>query len=361
MPGTRPATPVAATKTRHVTDLAEDSTGRVDVRILAATDRDLGAAVQTGRFRADLYYRLNVVPIDLPPLRERREDIAPLCEHFAARFALRCGLGQDAADGVLANDAWARDRLRARWVAARARCRTGVKGQCARPSLWPGKTTWCKQVSAEDKNHANVVALRHLVRAVFAANAGTLSVRRLHGTLAARGVKVAKATLLGYLEHLTDAHLAFLVPLRTASEKQRLVNPCKVYVVDPGLAGAMHLGGAQNLGALLENLVYLELRRELGRMADRLITYYRTASGYEVDFAVDPVARGGELRLLQVCATVHDPSTRARELRALGEAMAETGVREATIITVGEREELPTDAGTVRAVPAWEWIFAPRP
>jgi len=61
---------------------------RVDVRIVAATNRDIAAYVQDGRFREDLYHRLNVIPIRLPPLRERKEDIADLSQFFLKRFSL---------------------------------------------------------------------------------------------------------------------------------------------------------------------------------------------------------------------------------------------------------------------------------
>jgi DNA-binding NtrC family response regulator len=82
---------------------------RVDVRVVAATNRDLDAAITEGRFRDDLYHRLNVVPITLPPLRERREDIPALVRHFLQRFSSEVkrgvsGISDEALDRLSAYD-----------------------------------------------------------------------------------------------------------------------------------------------------------------------------------------------------------------------------------------------------------------
>jgi two-component system, NtrC family, response regulator AtoC len=67
--------------------VGDNNTKKVDTRIITATNRDLFAEIEAGRFREDLYYRLNVVPVYLPPLRERREDIEPLVLFFLQRYA----------------------------------------------------------------------------------------------------------------------------------------------------------------------------------------------------------------------------------------------------------------------------------
>lgn len=76
---------------KEILRLGESKPRSVDVRVIAATNRDLAAAIEAGEFREDLYYRLGVIEIEVPPLRERREDILPLARHFLQRLESKLG------------------------------------------------------------------------------------------------------------------------------------------------------------------------------------------------------------------------------------------------------------------------------
>lgn len=92
---------------REVERLGGKKAIALDVRILATTNRDLAAEVQAGRFREDLFYRLNVFPLQLPPLRERPGDIIPLCQSFIRQLAPGEGISLDAfAEKLLLSYSW---------------------------------------------------------------------------------------------------------------------------------------------------------------------------------------------------------------------------------------------------------------
>lgn len=157
------------------------------------------------------------------------------------------------------------------------------------------------------------VALRWMVRQLLGNAAGSFSVNKFHGDLKSRGIPVAKDTLHGYLGFLEDAFLVRMVSIATDSERRRMVNPRKVYPIDPGLIPLFDRAAKANLGHALETCVLLELDR---RGADT--GYVRTADGHEVDFLARYPA--GKEELIQVCASLDDPATRERETRALLEA-----------------------------------------
>ncbi|HET6207271.1 MAG TPA: sigma-54 dependent transcriptional regulator, partial [Terracidiphilus sp.] len=86
VPGTIQVKLLRVLQDREFERLGSNKTQHTDVRVIAATNVDLRAALEQGTFREDLYYRLNVVPMNIPPLRERKEDIPYLVEHFAKKF-----------------------------------------------------------------------------------------------------------------------------------------------------------------------------------------------------------------------------------------------------------------------------------
>jgi predicted AAA+ superfamily ATPase len=203
----------------------------------------------------------------------------------------------------------------------------------------------------------NATAARAFARVLLQSPARTFTVNRVHADLRSRSLRVSRETLLALLDHFQDAYLVFAIPVFRKSERARATNPRKLYPIDHGLAAAMSHVTATDSEARLENAVFMELRRRHGRLLQGQVSYYLTNSGRKVDFVVGDVFDGRAGRLVQVCASLDAPGTRKREIEAISEAMAETGLSQAEIVTLGDNEIVDTPTGTVRVVPAWRWFL----
>jgi transcriptional regulator with GAF, ATPase, and Fis domain len=147
---------------REIKRVGGDRTIKVDVRVLAATNRDLRAEVNAGNFREDLYFRLSVVHVELPPLRERREDINLIAQHFlrdvAGRRGMTLSFGQDAM-GALLSHAWPGNVRELRNVVERAAALTDGP-VIARADLVFGREAGPSIIAAHDLAQAGVDAAR---------------------------------------------------------------------------------------------------------------------------------------------------------------------------------------------------------
>ena len=197
---------------------------------------------------------------------------------------------------------------------------------------------------------SNTTPLRYMIRYLLNNTASLFSINKFYNDLKSQGIPCGKNSLHEYLDHLSDAFLFFPVYIHTRSERARMINPKKIYAIDPGLVQACSRSFQHDWGHLLENFVFLELRR-----SNYVIEYYRTTSGKEVDFLV--TNSQGEESLIQVTVQMDDPVTRQRELNALFEAMEERGKREATVITLHHEEHLRNELGHIHIVPAWMWAL----
>jgi len=197
---------------------------------------------------------------------------------------------------------------------------------------------------------SNIFPLRYMIRHLLNATASLFSVNKFYNDLKSQGIRCGKNTLHEYLGYLSDTYLFFQVYVHTHSERVRMVNPRKIYAIDPGLVRACSRSIRTDWGHLLENFVFLELRR-----SSAVIEYYRTKKGREVDFLV--TGRGGQKSLVQVSADMKEPVTRQRELRSLLEAMKECKLRQATVVTLNQEEKLETEAGLIHILPASLWAL----
>lgn len=198
---------------------------------------------------------------------------------------------------------------------------------------------------------AHPKALVDLARRLVDNVASLYSINSLSGHLKALGHKVPKSTVAEYVQWLEDAYFLFTVPLFDTSLARRQVNPRKIYAIDHALVTSVSSGIQANTGHLLENLVFTSLRHH-----HPSLFYYRTRNGGEVDLVVPD--RAGKPRLIQVCESLVDGDTEKRETSALWDAMAETGVDDATIVTRGEEREMTGTVGTIRLLPAWKFLLA---
>lgn len=197
---------------------------------------------------------------------------------------------------------------------------------------------------------SNPLPLRSLQRHLLTNPGAPFSVQKFYDSLRSQGIAVGKDTLHTLLSYLEDTFLVRVIALHTASERQRMIHPRKVYPVDPGLIPVYERSGRLNLGHALETAVLVELER---RGCE--VSYVRTREGLEVDFLARSPA--GQWTLVQVCADLTDAATRDREVRGLVSAAAEYQEATPLLITLDAVPPQPALPPPLQWRAAAEWLL----
>lgn len=202
----------------------------------------------------------------------------------------------------------------------------------------------------ERHNVTNVVALRALQRHLLTNPGSPFTVHKFYNALRSQGVAVSKDTLHQYLAHLQDAFMVRVIDMHSASERQRMSNPRKIYPIDPGLIALYERPGRENRGRALETAVLLELERR-----EYAVSWLRVGADLEVDFfATRP---GGPPLLIQVCMDTAADATWEREIRALEAASREYPEAEALLVTLDPTPPHRPLPASIEWKPATQWLL----
>lgn len=199
-------------------------------------------------------------------------------------------------------------------------------------------------------NVTNLNVLKKLIRHLLRNSGSRFTVNKFFNDLKSQGIRVAKTTLHEYLDHLQDAFLLHKIHIYTQSERKRMVNPIKPYIIDTGLAAAFSMMREPEIGHLLENCVLVELCRRNAR-----VTYLTTESGYKIDFVAE--YPDGSVEVIQVSTDLSDPLTRRREYRALRETSTAFPEADFLLINLSDEDTADLDTMTAGITPAWKWLL----
>jgi len=206
----------------------------------------------------------------------------------------------------------------------------------------------------------NTRLLKLLIKFLFANNASLFSMTRFHNSLKSQGIKSGRGTLFEYFDYLEECYLFFPITIFSNSEKQKVVNPRKVYSIDMGLTNAYLTKSQQDTGHLLENLVFLDLLRQ-----KYTVNYFMDSHRREIDFFCKSIS--GEYSLIQVCADLSSKETEERELRMFDSAANELQKKYSIVcdnklvVTLDTEKKFESPHGLIRAIPVWKFLLDNKP